>query len=56
VSPQRFRPAVAATQMDLLRVAVAQFRQAFGNVLTPLREAGGVPEDLVRRSKRRCGS
>jgi enamine deaminase RidA (YjgF/YER057c/UK114 family) len=26
---------------------VAQFRQAFGNVLTTLREAGGVPEDLV---------
>lgn len=26
---------------------VAQFRQSFGNVLTTLREAGGVPEDLV---------
>jgi enamine deaminase RidA (YjgF/YER057c/UK114 family) len=26
---------------------VEQFRQAFGNVLTTLREAGGVPEDLV---------
>ena len=26
---------------------VAQFRQAFGNVLTTLREVGGVPEDLV---------
>ena len=26
---------------------VPQFRQAFGNVLTTLREAGGVPEDLV---------
>ncbi|MFJ6084994.1 RidA family protein [Streptomyces sp. NPDC092369] len=26
---------------------VAQFRQAFGNVLTTLREAGGKPEDLV---------
>ncbi|MEU7474699.1 RidA family protein [Lentzea sp. NPDC042327] len=26
---------------------VAQFRQAFGNVLTTLRAAGGVPEDLV---------
>jgi enamine deaminase RidA (YjgF/YER057c/UK114 family) len=26
---------------------VEQFRQAFGNVITTLREAGGVPEDLV---------
>ncbi len=26
---------------------VAQFRQAFGNLLTVLREAGAVPEDLV---------
>ncbi|WP_217558259.1 RidA family protein [Streptomyces sp. GbtcB6] len=26
---------------------VAQFRQAFGNVLTTLRAAGGIPEDLV---------
>ncbi|MFJ4787729.1 RidA family protein [Streptomyces sp. NPDC001002] len=26
---------------------VAQFRQAFGNVLTTLREAGGEPKDLV---------
>lgn len=26
---------------------VAQFRQAFGNLLTVLREAGGVPGDLV---------
>lgn len=26
---------------------VAQFRQAFGNVLTTLRTAGGIPEDLV---------
>ena len=26
---------------------VEQFRQAFGNVLTTLREAGGLPEDLV---------
>jgi enamine deaminase RidA (YjgF/YER057c/UK114 family) len=26
---------------------VAQFRQAFGNVLTTLREVGGIPEDLV---------
>ena len=26
---------------------VEQFRQAFGNVLTTLGEAGGVPEDLV---------
>jgi enamine deaminase RidA (YjgF/YER057c/UK114 family) len=26
---------------------VEQFRQAFSNVLTTLREAGGVPEDLV---------
>ncbi|MBB2915310.1 enamine deaminase RidA (YjgF/YER057c/UK114 family) [Streptosporangium becharense] len=26
---------------------VAQFRQAFSNVLTTLREAGGEPEDLV---------
>lgn len=26
---------------------VEQFRQAFGNVLTTLREAGGVPEDLT---------
>jgi enamine deaminase RidA (YjgF/YER057c/UK114 family) len=26
---------------------VEQFRQAFGNLLTTLREAGGVPEDLV---------
>ena len=26
---------------------VPQFRQAFGNVLTTLREAGGIPEDLV---------
>ena len=26
---------------------VEQFRQAFGNVLATLREAGGVPEDLV---------
>jgi enamine deaminase RidA (YjgF/YER057c/UK114 family) len=26
---------------------VEQFRQAFGNVLTTLREVGGVPEDLV---------
>lgn len=26
---------------------VAQFRQAFGNVLTTLRAAGGLPEDLV---------
>ena len=26
---------------------VDQFRQAFGNVLTTLREAGGVPTDLV---------
>jgi enamine deaminase RidA (YjgF/YER057c/UK114 family) len=26
---------------------VEQFRQAFGNVLTTLREAGGEPEDLV---------
>jgi enamine deaminase RidA (YjgF/YER057c/UK114 family) len=26
---------------------VEQFRQAFGNVLTTLRSAGGVPEDLV---------
>src|SRR5919202_1335866 len=26
---------------------VEQFRQAFGNVLTTLREAGGQPEDLV---------
>jgi enamine deaminase RidA (YjgF/YER057c/UK114 family) len=26
---------------------VEQFRQAFGNVLTTLREAGGVPADLV---------
>src|SRR3954462_4724393 len=26
---------------------VEQFRQAFGNVLTTLREAGGVPGDLV---------
>jgi len=26
---------------------VAQFRQAFGNVLTTLAEAGGLPEDLV---------
>jgi enamine deaminase RidA (YjgF/YER057c/UK114 family) len=26
---------------------VAQFRQAFGNLLTVLREAGGIPEDLV---------
>ena len=26
---------------------VAQFRQAFGNVLTTLAEAGGRPEDLV---------
>jgi len=26
---------------------VEQFRQAFGNVLTTLREAGGTPEDLV---------
>jgi enamine deaminase RidA (YjgF/YER057c/UK114 family) len=26
---------------------VAQFRQAFGNVLTTLTEAGGLPEDLV---------
>jgi len=26
---------------------VEQFRQAFANVLTTLREAGGVPEDLV---------
>ncbi|WP_340540112.1 RidA family protein [Nocardioides sp. GXZ039] len=26
---------------------VAQFRQAFGNVLETLRTAGGVPEDLV---------
>jgi enamine deaminase RidA (YjgF/YER057c/UK114 family) len=26
---------------------VEQFRQAFGNVLTTLRAAGGIPEDLV---------
>jgi enamine deaminase RidA (YjgF/YER057c/UK114 family) len=26
---------------------VAQFRQAFGNLLTVLRDAGGTPEDLV---------
>jgi enamine deaminase RidA (YjgF/YER057c/UK114 family) len=26
---------------------VAQFRQAFGNLLTVLGEAGGIPEDLV---------
>ncbi|MFC5909350.1 RidA family protein [Streptacidiphilus monticola] len=26
---------------------VAQFRQAFGNVLATLAEAGGIPEDLV---------
>jgi enamine deaminase RidA (YjgF/YER057c/UK114 family) len=26
---------------------VAQFRQAFGNVLATLPEAGGIPEDLV---------
>jgi enamine deaminase RidA (YjgF/YER057c/UK114 family) len=26
---------------------VAQFRQAFGNLITVLREAGGIPEDLV---------
>jgi enamine deaminase RidA (YjgF/YER057c/UK114 family) len=26
---------------------VEQFRQAFGNVLATLREAGGIPEDLV---------
>jgi enamine deaminase RidA (YjgF/YER057c/UK114 family) len=26
---------------------VEQFRQAFGNMLTTLREAGGIPEDLV---------
>jgi len=26
---------------------VPQFRQAFGNVLTTLREVGGIPEDLV---------
>jgi enamine deaminase RidA (YjgF/YER057c/UK114 family) len=26
---------------------VAQFRQAFSNLLTVLREAGGIPEDLV---------
>jgi enamine deaminase RidA (YjgF/YER057c/UK114 family) len=26
---------------------VDQFRQAFGNVLTTLREVGGIPEDLV---------
>ncbi|MGW6914318.1 RidA family protein [Kitasatospora sp. NPDC054939] len=26
---------------------VEQFRQAFGNVLTTLREVGGIPEDLV---------
>jgi enamine deaminase RidA (YjgF/YER057c/UK114 family) len=26
---------------------VEQFRQAFGNVIATLREAGGVPEDLV---------
>jgi enamine deaminase RidA (YjgF/YER057c/UK114 family) len=26
---------------------VAQFRQAFGNLLTTLRAAGGLPEDLV---------
>ncbi|RZU53822.1 enamine deaminase RidA (YjgF/YER057c/UK114 family) [Krasilnikovia cinnamomea] len=26
---------------------VPQFRQAFGNVLTTLRAAGGIPEDLV---------
>lgn len=26
---------------------VAQFRQAFGNLLTVLRAAGGIPEDLV---------
>ena len=26
---------------------VEQFRQAFSNVLTTLREAGGIPEDLV---------
>jgi enamine deaminase RidA (YjgF/YER057c/UK114 family) len=26
---------------------VEQFRQAFGNVLTTLREAGGQPEDLA---------
>ena len=26
---------------------VPQFRQAFGNVLATLREAGGIPEDLV---------
>jgi enamine deaminase RidA (YjgF/YER057c/UK114 family) len=26
---------------------VEQFRQAFGNVLTTLREVGGAPEDLV---------
>jgi enamine deaminase RidA (YjgF/YER057c/UK114 family) len=26
---------------------VEQFRQAFGNVLTTLREVGGMPEDLV---------
>lgn len=26
---------------------VEQFRQAFGNLLTTLRAAGGIPEDLV---------
>jgi enamine deaminase RidA (YjgF/YER057c/UK114 family) len=26
---------------------VVQFRQAFGNLITVLREAGGIPEDLV---------
>ncbi|MBR7836137.1 RidA family protein, partial [Actinospica durhamensis] len=31
---------------------VEQFRQAFGNVLTTLREAGGEPEDRVRRRSR----
>jgi enamine deaminase RidA (YjgF/YER057c/UK114 family) len=32
---------------NTLYLGVEQFRQAFGNVLTTLREAGGLPEDLV---------
>lgn len=39
-----------ATDADMKIVPggiVEQFRQAFGNVLTTLREAGGEPEDLV---------
>ena len=39
-----------ATDADMQIVPggiVEQFRQAFGNVLTTLREAGGEPEDLV---------